>query len=58
MALFEVKYTVYTDKSHMNFDPNLWDCTELVQAISAYQAQALIEAKFNGMAVVTAIIGV
>ena len=58
MALYEVQYTVYKDRDHMNYDPNLWDCRETVQALSANQAQAIVEAKFNGCAVITALIQV
>lgn len=55
MNLYEVRYTVYTDRDHMNFDPNLWNCAETVQALSSNQATALVESKYNGCAVITAI---
>lgn len=56
--LFEVKYTVYNDRDRTSHDPSLWNCAQTVQANSPYQAQAIIEAQFNGCAVVSSVMQV
>lgn len=53
--LFEVRYTVYQDQNKINWIPELWNCAQTIQAISPYQAQAIIEAQFNGRAVVDSV---
>ena len=55
MALYEVKFAVYTDRNHTSYDPNLWNSVQHVQASNAIQAQGLVEAQYGGCAVVHAV---
>lgn len=50
MNLFEVCFTVYDDRSQMRGPTNLQDLRTVVQAQTSMQAQAMIEAQYNGCA--------
>jgi len=50
MALYEVRFAVYTDRSKTSYDPNLWQCNQTVQASNSIQAQALVESQYAGCA--------
>lgn len=47
---FEVQFSVYLDDSHRTGDSNLSDLKMEVKAFVPQQAQAMVEAMYNGRA--------
>lgn len=55
MNTFEVCFTVYEDKTQMRGNSNLQDLRVIVQAWTSDQAQAMVEAQYNGCAKVSSV---
>lgn len=50
MAVYEVSFTLYDDRSQSTYNCNNGSCKQAVQAHDSTQAQAMVEAQYNGCA--------